>query len=58
MSAVIALAAGGRVVGVERARMAIVFLVDVCHSECCDAKGGEISRFWLRFEALAEISGF
>lgn len=38
MSAVIALAAGGRIVGVEGARMAIVFFVDVCHAECWDVK--------------------
>ena len=38
MSAVIALAASGRIVGVERASMAIVFFVDVCHSERGDVK--------------------
>lgn len=33
MSAVIALAAGGRIVGVERASVAVIFFTDVCHSE-------------------------
>ena len=38
MSAVVALAVGGRIVRVERASVAVVFFVDVCHFERWNVK--------------------